>query len=118
MSAMFCAIGPSFQLTAARRRLGSNGKYWRSGTASFNSQPPGGGWGLQVAHFALCFVVSTHSRPEAAGRSRTSISVSFPGFNSQPPGGGWAKGGFFSTATKMFQLTAARRRLACPTLPT
>ena len=77
-----------FQLTAARRRLllvrtpyqmitcfnsqpPEGGwailceqRYYRAG---FNSQPPEGGW-FRIDYSPLCsFMVSTHSRPKAAG---------------------------------------------------
>ena len=55
-----------FQLTAARRRLGGKSSQYSRNGNSFNSQPPEGGWS--------CFwgarrrlIVSTHSRPKAAG---------------------------------------------------
>ena len=60
-----------FQLTAARRRLVGNSA--RIGdSASFNSQPPEGGWlelGSDFDHKA----VSTHSRPKAAGNIRPGL---------------------------------------------
>ena len=78
-----------FQLTAARRRLAAESKPLIAGSISFNSQPPGGGWTLNnvsgdiTIMFQLTaarrrlekekmqkkdnFLVSTHSRPEAAG---------------------------------------------------
>ncbi len=101
-----------FQLTAARRRLvlanfasafndgvsthsrpkaaGSYTTAPRSTPSRFNSQPPEGGWlSIKILYYAP--IVSTHSRPKAAGRARCkSSSPSTP-----------------------FQLTAARRRLAC-----
>ena len=56
-----------FQLTAARRRL--VGDYNANGirTWSFNSQPPEGGWDSMLPP-DNSFMVSTHSRPKAAGR--------------------------------------------------
>ena len=54
-----------FQLTAARRRLGSiRSNVWEY--QSFNSQPPEGGWQLDI-HLPRLIDVSTHSRPKAAG---------------------------------------------------
>ena len=55
-----------FQHTAARRRLGKDGKDAQD-LCGFNTQPPEGGW--VVARLRLLeHEVSTHSRPKAAGR--------------------------------------------------
>ena len=81
-------VSTKFQLTAARRRLGK-----------FPVNP--------FAHLA----VSTHSRPEAAGYSGCSHGCLAHGFNSQPPGGGWLLQGKQTSLGRLFQLTAARRRL-------
>ena len=77
-----------FQHTAARRRLVGllfalalfssfntqppEGGWWRASVKAgrpccFNTQPPEGGWGCRqpVTHYSI--VVSTHSRPKAAG---------------------------------------------------
>ena len=99
-----------FQHTAARRRLGSRPGRTAS-LSSFNTQPPEGGWRLSDGDVGLskCFntqppeggwnlmespiknlMVSTHSRPKAAGS--------------------WAIRCI--RVIKMFQHTAARRRLA------
>ena len=121
----------------------------------FNSQPPEGGWaneigkGIKGYRFQLTAarrrldkhnaedvdsdMVSTHSRPKAAGIStmqRTWIATWFqltaarrrlemvfaqivrhPGFNSQPPEGGWRHEVVNNRVRNLFQLTAARRRL-------
>ena len=56
----------------------------------FNTQPPEGGW----ASYALQdkrYLVSTHSRPKAAGRYGTSGRPNLLCFNTQPPEGGWGK---------------------------
>ena len=78
-----------FQHTAARRRLVS---YLNSPTTraspSFNTQPPEGGWS-EPSKQGRRTVVSTHSRPKAAGDHRENQS----------------------RATFSFQHTAARRRL-------
>ena len=55
-----------FQHTAARRRLGDAGHHCRRLCKSFNTQPPEGGWGLEVSD-SEGRLVSTHSRPKAAG---------------------------------------------------
>ena len=77
-----------FQLTAARRRLGVTLRF----TPKFK-------------------VVSTHSRPKAAGSVSSWVQSFMSGFNSQPPEGGWAKKLRRFMILCVFQLTAARRRL-------
>ena len=101
-----------FQHTAARRRLGRDRKIDGSKTkvsthsrpkaagvhqqthqqpsASFNTQPPEGGWFhfLQKIHYC-------------------------PSFNTQPPEGGWPSSLPRLNGISMFQHTAARRRLGC-----
>ena len=79
----------------------------------FNTQPPEGGWESVVKSFFVNRLVSTHSRPKAAGAEQTlslfSLDVSThsrpkaagnlltvqrnytQSFNTQPPEGGWAK---------------------------
>ena len=83
-----CRLQPQklFQLTAARRRLGLCVTTFCL-DRGFNSQPPEGGWTVGGNKCGLS-VVSTHSRPKAAGRATTEI-----------------------TRRRKFQLTAARRRL-------
>ena len=68
MRAILSTKAASFQLTAARRRLGS---------------------GAAAAMAALS--VSTHSRPKAAGGGRVYVEAALNNkrFNSQPPEGGW-----------------------------
>ena len=100
-----------FQHTAARRRLGRNRD---SGIRpiGFNTQPPEGGW-VFILNFAIpkegfqhtaarrrlvrdsqrkavLTVVSTHSRPKAAGSLWRRQGLSARCFNTQPPEGGWA----------------------------
>ena len=110
MVATICLL-MRFQLTAARRRLG-----------------------LSIARIDLPVIVSTHSRPEAAGQCLGNLVHLIACFNSQPPGGGWTPdeipaksvitvsthsrpeaAGFLLrtglTCSRAFQLTAARRRL-------
>ena len=81
-----------FQHTAARRRLGAD-KYGAAALSlvSTHSRPKAAGQALKKAQAQ--FDVSTHSRPKAAG--------------SMPNAG--------STGNIKFQHTAARRRLAQPT---
>ena len=55
--------------------------------------------------------VSTHSRPKAAGiLNRLNYKI-FQSFNTQPPEGGWILLKVLRTFQKLFQHTAARRRL-------
>ena len=58
-------------------------------TYSFNTQPPEGGWVIGVGR-RIMEVVSTHSRPKAAGRTICTV-CGFVAlcFNTQPPEGGW-----------------------------
>ena len=84
----------AFQLTAARRRLGGD-------TRPLPRIP----------------VVSTHSRPKAAGQQFQTVYNANHGFNSQPPEGGWLLLRGILLAKDWFQLTAARRRLVPPLKP-
>ena len=99
-----------FQHTAARRRLvRGTGRTSRT-YSSFNTQPPEGGWnniisrcfiGLVSTHSRpkaagfsdlnrfLYLQVSTHSRPKAAGFTFFTTSHRNVCFNTQPPEGGW-----------------------------
>ena len=62
----------------------------------------------------LIKLVSTHSRPKAAGFQPVhKQAVSF-GFNTQPPEGGWIIHLRYLWLNKKFQHTAARRRLGRP----
>ncbi len=78
---------------------------------SFNTQPPEGGWKSMLKHLFLIKLfqhtaarrrlddydgltilhklVSTHSRPKAAGFVNSPSSLNLFGFNTQPPEGGW-----------------------------
>ena len=80
-------------------------------------------------------IVSTHSRPKAAGKRHAPLLRQLDGFNTQPPEGGWAQwltgpcpapmvsthsrpkaaGNVMTLFTRLtkFQHTAARRRLVC-----
>ena len=120
-----------FQHTAARRRLAAAAaRAWHN--VRFNTQPPEGGWGFIGSSYTVYVVVSTHSRPKAAGKSCTCPSATHHRFNTQPPEGGWfclpsasnfslvsthsrpKAAGFHAVCVKIrrrFQHTAARRRL-------
>ena len=60
-----------FQHTAARRRLAQSYKIV-SKLSSFNTQPPEGGWDFKTGS-NIVTLVSTHSRPKAAGGGSTSL---------------------------------------------
>ena len=57
----------AFQHTAARRRLAALIGSGIKPLASFNTQPPEGGWVRFKTEFRAGDIVSTHSRPKAAG---------------------------------------------------
>ena len=121
-----------FQHTAARRRLDilSNIAVMQW-VVSTHSRPKAAGVGDGV--LGIPNVVSTHSRPKAAGSSVITLPHGEKGFNTQPPEGGWfhklrhiqRRNGFNTQppeggwvfrispyiTSKMFQHTAARRRL-------
>ena len=100
-----------FQHTAARRRLVFTNAAGYPVVSSFNTQPPEGGWRseetivpplvrfqhtaarrrLVASCFALSnvWVVSTHSRPKAAGPDSLLFFIFKLSFNTQPPEGGW-----------------------------
>ena len=78
----------SFQLTAARRRLGFVSHFAVQVAACFNSQPPEGGWANEWPAYSDQ-IVSTHSRPKAAGGLIDGQQQGGESFNSQPPEGGW-----------------------------
>ena len=59
----------AFQHTAARRRLALEIIHLNSCFRSFNTQPPEGGWSHAPSRLKM-MLVSTHSRPKAAGYSR------------------------------------------------
>ena len=56
-----------FQHTAARRRLGPKQSHRNQNQRRFNTQPPEGGWRCVSPARLLKTLVSTHSRPKAAG---------------------------------------------------
>ena len=99
-----------FQHTAARRRLGQYRRVQRvCFRVSTHSRPKAAG---TMDGYAACEGdVSTHSRPKAAGRYLENQRQKRNGFNTQPPEGGWAYGEIIPERTVSFQHTAARRRL-------
>ena len=77
-----------FQHTAARRRLGIVGiDVLAVLLVSTHSRPKAAGYYLTPT--IQPSAVSTHSRPKAAGWDGTSAAGSSGGFNTQPPEGGW-----------------------------
>ena len=54
----------------------------------FNTQPPEGGWELGCTDAHIC-MVSTRSRPKAAGLYCLRLRRLVQSFNTQPPEGGW-----------------------------
>ena len=80
-------------------------------TKSFNSQPPGGGWGFCFFVFFLCQKVSTHSRPEAASSGSVGIKNWVARFQLTAARRRLEKALPSCCQAHRFQLTAARRRL-------
>ena len=68
--------------------------------------------GFRSIAFILRDRVSTHSRPKAAGNCTRYNSCSCVSFNTQPPEGGWSRQSSTAERLQGFQHTAARRRLA------
>ena len=101
-----------FQHTAARRRLDVQKlAFHRSMIVSTHSRPKAAGLGLELS-LELSLVVSTHSRPKAAGFLLFFAGFCNQGFNTQPPEGGWHFFRQMPIFPVWFQHTAARRRLA------
>ena len=84
--------------------------FWKR-NRSFNTQPPEGGWAWATNLPGCCLLVSTHSRPKAAGTAVRAIHCVSCRFNTQPPEGGWGHLSDFGYNEWLFQHTAARRRL-------
>ena len=99
-----------FQHTAARRRLVFGFGVSSPAPVGFNTQPPEGGWKSLILSTSTT-MVSTHSRPKAAGLARIASRYERQSFNTQPPEGGWAQPKKRIKSWLMFQHTAARRRL-------
>ncbi len=77
----------------------------------FNTQPPEGGWENPKINISLFTIVSTHSRPKAAGAGqRQAIQDQIVSTHSRPKAAGPA-GINPLTQLHEFQHTAARRRL-------
>ena len=67
--------------------------------------------GHEVSNLRFSMMVSTHSRPKAAGLARHVWPSQIWRFNTQPPEGGWIKNCSNAMRLSWFQHTAARRRL-------
>ena len=101
----------TFQHTAARRRLVAATSSASDECRSFNTQPPEGGWLWLLSREKQLPLVSTHSRPKAAGFPLFFRRPTNSCFNTQPPEGGWGWINWYSDGLSGFQHTAARRRL-------
>ena len=122
----------TFQLTAARRRLGhilSDGRTLE--IVSTHSRPKAAGaarrlgwlhsrvFQLTAARRRLVLLSSpkrpsagfNSQPPEGGWQNQPAEQNQLFGFNSQPPEGGWFCINFVNTSSGTFQLTAARRRL-------
>ena len=108
--------GVMFQLTAARRRLEGLGNPALV-AAMFQLTAARRRLGLAWADVFPQYVVSTHSRPKAAGSDYNANGFRTWSFNSQPPEGGWMFCPCRCWIPNQFQLTAARRRLVPPLKP-
>ena len=77
----------------------------------FNTQPPEGGWHYDLHFRAVYDDVSTHSRPKAAGVIASTFPPEEPvSTHSRPKAAGMVLG-FGNAWRGLFQHTAARRRL-------
>ena len=100
----------AFQLTAARRRLGRL-SLPTTGKTMFQLTAARRRLGRPSLRAAAGTLVSTHSRPKAAGKHECADCPKRGRFNSQPLEGGWFLNCQMPSKTFPFQLTAARRRL-------
>ena len=100
-----------FQHTAARRRLVSVGGRNYALSTGFNTQPPEGGWVDFLPFFISYRLVSTHSRPKAAGITRSLKSSDILVFQHTAARRRLAPKRSERVNATLFQHTAARRRL-------
>ena len=90
-------------------------KICESSLSDFNSQPREGGWGYR--NTGIKGASNFNSQPREGGWERTATRLRLCShFNSQPREGGWSGQRLTCNAAQAFQLTAARRRLACAIL--
>ena len=101
---------PTFQHTAARRRLVSYHITAVLFHFRFNTQPPEGGW-VPARYPARCRGRFNTQPPEGGWRHRRTVRRHTAGFNTQPPEGGWMDRLTTVAREVVFQHTAARRRL-------
>ena len=106
-----------FQHTAARRRLATC-THAPSPRSGFNTQPPEGGWGINYCRDCLR-VVSTHSRPKAAGLADAAMHTFMPvSTHSRPKAAGFnsrrypVKQGLVSTHSRPKAAGASLKSLA------
>ena len=105
-----CTGRPSFQLTAARRRL-RHRPHRPAGTQTVSTHSRSKAAALPLFPDHSCYIVSTHSRSKAAATNRAHDGTDNRGFNSQPLEGGCVVKRMLRCGDSVFQLTAARRRL-------
>ncbi len=103
-------LNPQFQHTAARRRLGfQEGRAIPSAIVSTHSRPKAAGRSVRAQNPR--FRVSTHSRPKAAGFCRMSILLYAMPFQHTAARRRLGREALVDALTTGFQHTAARRRL-------
>ena len=129
-----------FQHTAARRRLGRDMAKQRLFVASFNTQPPEGGWprhqrqnayvacfntqppegGWIVQYNAIRILPRFNTQPPEGGWIKSAITLVFMGgFNTQPPEGGWFcyfQDIGYTTRVSTHSRPKAAGKYACPVL--
>ena len=86
--AIMLASVSMFQHTAARRRL-DNADFTTALNTLFQHTAARRRLGCSTYLISIPFLVSTHSRPKAAGPSWAWCNACFLCFNTQPPEGGW-----------------------------
>ena len=107
----FLMMYPTFQHTAARRRLPQDLTALYDKLAGFNTQPPEGGcYSLET------YIANRHQFQHTAARRRlrcthSDLCITNLCFNTQPPEGGCCKRLRYNQINRQFQHTAARRRL-------
>ena len=105
-----CKKCARFQHTAARRRLAWLNRWpLKDSIVSTHSRPKAAG--RRRLPDIRSGEVSTHSRPKAAGTATRCWQTLTACFNTQPPEGGWRPLWQTGSRFEKFQHTAARRRL-------
>ena len=103
------AFQEAFVSTHSRPKAAGRHRLPRPQKRRFNTQPPEGGCRAALKQ-GYKNTVSTHSRPKAAAKRRM-FGVRLGSFNTQPPEGGCCLDVAEQLGFKLFQHTAARRRL-------